>query len=269
MPFGLGKICRVFGYTRQGYYKRKKHELFNAFQNEEVLCTVKEFRKRQPMVGVRKLQKMLLSEGITIGRDRLFDLLREHELLIYPKRNYRRTTNSKHNFRMYRNLIKDLELTGSNQVFVSDITYIRTLEGFCYLSLITDKFSRKIVGYNLSRSLAVEGSLRALKMAMRGVKRPENLIHHSDRGIQYCSNLYVDYLICKKTSISMTEKDHVYENALAERVNGILKNELMLGTMIKSFSIAKNLVKQSIEIYNNERLHFALNYKTPELVHAA
>lgn len=269
MVVGLKNICGVFGYTRQGYYKRKKYESFRSSENVQLLYLVREIRKRQPMVGVRKLQRMLSSRGIIIGRDRLFDLLREEELLIYPKRNYHRTTNSLHSFRMYRNLIKDKDLTSSNQVFVSDITYIRTLEGFCYLSLITDKYSRKIVGYNLSRSLAVEGSLKALKMAMKQVSNPEKLIHHSDRGIQYCCKVYVNYLNHKKAKISMTEKDHVYENALAERVNGILKNEFMLGNVLTTYKDAMKLVKESIEIYNKERLHTALDYKTPELVHAA
>jgi len=212
---------------------------------------------------------MLENLKITIGRDRLFNLLREHGLLIYPERCYRRTTYSNHRFRTYNNLIKDLELTSSNQVFVSDITYIKTLNEFCYLSLVTDKYSRKIVGYHLSKSLAIEGTLKALRMAMKQVSSPEKLTHHSDRGIQYCSNAYVKYLKRKKVSISMTEKDHVYENALAERVNGILKQEFMLGKVQTSFKQAKKLVKEAVKTYNEKRLHMSLGYRTPEVAHAA
>lgn len=269
MKVSLDKICQIFGYTRQAYYKREELEIKRELEYKRVLSTVQNIRRRQPMVGVRKLQVMLFALGTEIGRDRLFCLLREHELLIYPKRCYHRTTYSNHRFRTYKNLVKELTLTGSNQVFVSDITYIKTLEGYCYLSLITDKYSRKIVGYHLSKSLAIEGTLKALRIAMRKVKFPENLIHHSDRGIQYCSNAYVKYLKQKKVRISMTEENHVYENALAERVNGILKNEFMLGEEISSFEKAKKLVKETIGIYNEERLHLSLGYITPAVAHAA
>lgn len=223
------------------------------------------------MIGVRKLHKLikpkLQEKVISFGRDRLFDLLRDNELLIYYKRKYVKTTNSYHRFKVYKNLIKDLRIIKINQVYVSDITYISTLEGFCYLALITDAYSRKIVGYNLSRSLGIEGCLKALRMALKRVKCPEKLIHHSDRGVQYCSHVYVDLLSSNNTKISMTEENHVYENALAERVNGILKNEFMLGENLVSFKIAKELVDEAIQIYNNERPHMSLNYKTPNEVH--
>ncbi|MDZ7821506.1 MAG: IS3 family transposase [Candidatus Marinimicrobia bacterium] len=163
-------------------------------------------------------------------------------------------------------MIKDLEIRRSAQVYVSDITYIHTLEGFIYLSLVTDHYSRKIVGYNLSESLSVEGSLKALKMSLKHVKNPQTLIHHSDRGIQYCSKAYTDMLRNHGVSISMTEEDHVYENALAERVNGILKDEFYLGQTLRSKTIAHKLVRDSIRIYNQKRLHMALNYHTPDSV---
>jgi transposase InsO family protein len=149
-------------------------------------------------------------------------------------------------------------------VFVADITYLETIEGSCYLALVTDLFSRKIVGYDLSKSLAVEGAKRALEMALKNVAEPDKLIHHSDRGIQYCSYTYTDLLNDQHVQISMTEENHVYENAVAERVNGILKGEFMLGDKLRSFKIAKELVKETIDIYNNERLHMSLNYQTPE-----
>lgn len=189
--------------------------------------------------------------------------------MIPRKKNYRRTTDSGHGFRVYRNLVKAKELTEPNQVLVSDITYIHTLDGYCYLSLLMDLYSRKILGYHLSRSLSVEGSLQALRMAIRGLKTPKGVIHHSDRGVQYCSKMYTETLKKHQMLISMTEKDHVYENANAERLNGILKSELMLGGTLPSASIVKRLVSDAIDLYNNKRLHTALNYRTPSEVHAA
>lgn len=227
----------------------------------------------QPKLGTRKVFHMLLERsttlGVSIGRDKLFSLLRENNLLIIPEKKFVKTTNSYHRFRVHKNLIKELDVIRSDQVYVSDITYISTIDGFCYLSLITDLFSRKIVGYCLSKSLGIEGCLIALEMALKGVAHPENLIHHSDRGIQYCSHAYVDLLQGKKTKISMTEENHVYENAVAERVNGILKSEFMLGEVLTSFDIAKELVADAIKIYNNVRPHMSLNYKTPNKVYYA
>jgi putative transposase len=215
------------------------------------------------------LQQHLKREGLEVGRDRLMRLLKEHGLLIPRKKNYRRTTDSRHGFKVYRNLVMDKELTGPNQVMVSDITYIHTLEGYCYLSLLMDLYSRKILGYHLSRSLSVEGSLKALRMAIRGLKAPKGVIHHSDRGVQYCSRMYTKVLKKKQMLISMTEKDHVYENANAERLNGILKHELMLGGTLPSVSAVRKLVSDAIDLYNNKRLHTALHYRTPCEVHAA
>jgi transposase InsO family protein len=226
-----------------------------------------------PMLGVRKLNRLLKpklqANGIKIGRDQLFDLLRDHNLLVHHNKRYVRTTQSYHRFRKYNNLINDLEITRPNQVFVSDITYVDTLEGFCYLALITDAYSRKIVGYSLSQSLSIDFCMDALQMALKGIKQPEKLIHHSDRGIQYCSHAYVELLQENNVKISMTQQDHVYENALAERVNGILKTEFMLGEKLTSFAIAKELVKQSIKIYNEERPHMSIDYLTPQMKHAA
>jgi len=230
-----------------------------------------EIRKRQPNIGARKIQNMLKkrrkSLGICIGRDRLFNLLRENNLLVSPKKNYVKTTNSYHRFRVYKNLIRGLEITAPDQVYVSDITYITIIDGFCYLSLVTDLYSRRIVGYCLSRSLGIEGCLTALKMALKGAGQPKNLIHHSDRGIQYCSHAYVGLLEKNGVQISMTEENHVYENAVAERVNGILKIEFMLGETLTSFKVAKKLVEESIQIYNEERPHLSLNYETPNEVY--
>lgn len=266
---GLGQICEAFAYSRQAYYKHRLVEGKRHEKQKEVLIETRKIRSRQPKSGTRKIQRMLLERGVCIGRDRLFELLRDEGLLIARRRNRRRTTYSGHGFRVYRNLIKDLEVKRPEEVFVSDITYIETQDKYCYLSLLTDLYSRKIVGYELSQSLAMEGTLRALKRALRGVKNPKKLIHHSDRGIQYCSKVYANYLKTRGVRISMTEKDHVYENALAERVNGILKNELMLGERLPSFEMARKMVKEAVEIYNNERLHMSIGYVTPQQKHAA
>jgi len=167
----------VYGYSRQNYYKRKKEEIKIRKEKEVILSQVKQIRHRQPKVGGRKLQKMI---DVTVGRDSLFNLLRDNGLLVKRRKKYIYTTNSRHRFKKYKNLIKDKEPTGPEQQYVSDITYIDTREGYRYLSLITDRYSRKIVGHELSRSLSVEGSLKALQMAIKAVADPERLIHHSD-----------------------------------------------------------------------------------------
>jgi transposase InsO family protein len=212
---------------------------------------------------------MLKAREVDIGRDRLFTMLRENNMLVKRKKKYVRTTQSCHRFRTYKNLIKHRQPQRPEEVFVSDITYIDTMEGFSYLSLITDQYSRKIVGYELSKSLSIEGTLKALKMALKKVDDPSRLIHHSDRGIQYCSKGYTELLLGNSVQISMTEENHVYENALAERVNGILKEEFLLGDKLQSHKTAGKLVKEAINTYNNERLHLALDYMTPEQKHAA
>lgn len=259
----------MFGYSRQGYYKRVRLEEKREKEAQNVLQEVKDIRKRQPRVGAEKLQSHLSDRGIKIGRDRLFTLLRLHNLLIRPRRRYVVTTNSRHWLKTYKNEIGDLVLVRPGQVYVSDITYIDTDEGFAYLSLITDAYSRKIVGCTLSDSLGIEGSMKALRMALKHTANSKGLIHHSDRGIQYCSKAYVGYLKKRGVTISMTEINHAYENALAERVNGILKNELGLGERLRSYNIAKKMVKEAVEIYNNERLHKSIDLMTPAQKHAA
>jgi len=267
--FSTVQLCAWFGCSRQGYYQHKR--LIGRRQREEevVLAKVHQIRYQQPRVGGRKLHFMLQESGIYIGRDRLFEILRDHHMLVLRRKRYSRTTDSRHPFRYYPNLIRDIRVDRPRQVYVSDITYIHTLEGFQYLALITDYYSRKIVGYDLSSSLSIDGSLRALKMALRQTKIPSKLIHHSDRGVQYCCKEYIELLKKHGIKISMTEQDHVYENALAERVNGILKDEFCLGDMLQSKEVAKELVRESVKIYNQSRLHMALGYRTPESVYAA
>lgn len=231
---------------------------------------VREERKVQSRVGGVKLhvalQPSFKAAGLKIGRDSLFDILREHDMLVKPKKSTCRTTYSYHRFYTYKNLVKNMTVTRPNQVWVSDITYIRTVSGFCYLALITDMYSRKIVGYDMSNSLELAGCLRALQRALKAARPATRLVHHSDRGFQYCSNQYVDQLKKHDIEISMTEEKHCYENAIAERVNGILKDEFYLDQTFYSLSHARNAVKNAIEIYNSKRLHLSLGYKTPNFV---
>ena len=187
--------------------------------------------------------------------------------MIRRRKNFKRTTNSQHGLKTYPNLLKTFQPKKPNEVYVSDITYIKTQEGYCYLSLITDMYSRKIVGYALSRNLTFAGALQALKKALRHRDRSQSLIHHSDRGLQYCSHDYIGLLKKNNVHISMTEDNHVYENALAERVNGILKSEFIINKTLPSVKIARRLIPESIDIYNKERLHLSLNLRTPEQIH--
>ena len=232
---------------------------------------MKRKRKSLPREGVRKLMKSLSQDfekqQLKVGRDTLFNVLREHKMLTLRKKYSVRTTNSHHRFYKYNNSIKNLEVNRPNQVWVSDITYIRTVKGFCYLALITDMHSRKIVGYDLSDSLELKGCVRALNKAIYQAKDITGLIHHSDRGIQYCSNVYTQILKRKKISISMTEENHCYENAMAERVNGILKDEFYLDQVFTNKEHAKRAAKSAIKLYNEIRLHLSLDYQTPNMVY--
>lgn len=223
----------------------------------------------QPRIGTRKLYH-LLSESLKelkVGRDRLFDILKANHMLIEPKRSYHVTTWSHHRFRKHPNRIKELEICRPNQVWVSDITYIGKREKPCYLSLITDAYSKKIVGYYASNTLNTESSIKALKMAQKQRKSNESLIHHSDRGIQYCSDEYQYYLNKFKIDCSMTQNSDPYENAVAERVNGILKQEFVIDTYHLDLSLMKQIVEEAIKIYNNERPHLSNHMLTPSQMH--
>lgn len=230
----------------------------------KVLVEVKEIRRSQQKVGTRKLQKML---SISVGRDRLFHLLRNEGLLVKRRKSYHKTTDSKHWYKRYPNLIKERLPKQPGEQLVSDITYISVKQGHGYLSLITDRYSRKIVGYGLSDNLTSASSQKALEMAFKKEKLKPDFIHHSDQGKQYGCWEYVDLVKSRGGQMSMTEEDHVYENAMAERMNGILKQEFGLDARFNTFKEAKKAVKESISIYNNKRLHLALNYKTPSEVH--
>ena len=264
-------VCKGFNLKRDAYYKYKCRADQRKKVEQQIIHIVKKRRKSLPREGVRKLMKSLNDDfdkqQLKVGRDALFKVLREHNMLTLRKKYSARTTNSYHRFYKYNNLVKDMKVTKPNQVWVSDITYIRTLNGFCYLALITDMYSRKIVGYDLSDSLELKGCVRALNKALYKKKNINGLIHHSDRGIQYCSNVYTDILKRKKIQISMTEENHCYENAMAERVNGILKDEFYLDQTFMNTAHAKRAAKNAINLYNQIRLHLSLGFKTPNMVY--
>lgn len=269
--YNLTEACLEYDLTRDAYYKFK-----NRFENQElakkkVVSLVQERRDVLPREGCRKLHNSLeeafLQNNLKIGRDKLFNILRDENMLVMRKKASFKTTNSYHHFHKYNNLIKNLDIQRINQVWVSDITYIRTVNGFCYLALITDVYSRKIVGFDVSNTLELTGSLRALQKALRRSSNIAGLIHHSDRGVQYCSHQYVNELKKRGLKISMTEENHCYENAIAERVNGILKDEFYLDQTFFDVSHAQRATKSAIKLYNEVRLHLSLNYKTPENVY--
>lgn len=264
-------LCSLLGYSRQAYYQQKRRMEQDALWGELVIQRVLEIRGRQPKIGTRKLQVILepfLKEhGISMGRDALFELFSDNGLLIRKRRRKApRTTFSDHWLRKHPNLIEDMVIESPNTLWVSDITYITMKSGFSYLSLITDAYSRKIVGYCLSKSLATEGCVKALKMALKALPKGSSLIHHSDRGCQYCSAEYVEQLTARDISISMTQNSDPRENAIAERVNGVLKGEL-LADEFSSFETAKTELAKAISIYNCERPHSSVDMLTPSQAH--
>ena len=224
-----------------------------------------------PRIGTRKLYYILREEfereEIKVGRDKLFEILRSNRLLITKRKRYIQTTNSKHWLKKYSNLIKGLEIDRPEKLWVSDITYVRTDDGFCYLTMITDAYSRKIVGYSINKTLGTEGTIEALKMAIKNRRRSEELIHHSDRGLQYCSKEYVELLEKHKIKISMTEQSDPYENALAERMNRTIKEEFLIIEKFKDYQILKKTVAESVDIYNTERPHLSCEMLSPAIVH--
>jgi len=262
--------CGLFGYDRQVYYRSRKRVEQNQQRAEKVVCLVKSVRVRMPRLGAKKLYTILNSElnDLGVGRDKLIDILRANHLLISPKRQYHVTTNSHHRFRKHKNLIEHTEVERPEQIWVSDITYIGDREHPQYLALVTDSYSKKIMGYDVCNSLSVAGSCRALKMALRNRKyRSKKLIHHSDRGLQYCSDAYQDILKSEDLKCSMTEQYDPYQNATAERINGILKQEFILGIKVDDINLMRKIVEQSVIIYNEERPHLSCYMNTPEFMH--
>jgi putative transposase len=224
-------------------------------------------RQEQPRIGTRKLHYILKPE-ISVGRDKLFEILRKEQLLIRKRRKYVKTTNSKHWMHTYADSSKQLVLKQPEELWVADITYLSTREGTIYLHLLSDAYSKKIMGYRLSKDLKAETTLKALQMALkrRDYKNRE-LLHHSDRGLQYCSRVYIDELRRNKCEISMTQDGSPYDNAVAERINGILKDEFYCDENFDSFEQAKRHVEQSILIYNTKRPHLSCSMLTPAQMH--
>jgi transposase InsO family protein len=259
--------------TRQNYYKQRRMRARQAVNESLALELIHRERCRHPRLGGRKLLHQvggeLRSAEVKIGRDRFFELLARHDLLIKRRRRGVRTTYSRHGFRVYPNLSQKLVLSSPHQLLVSDITYIRTSEGFMFLSLVMDAFSRKIVGYDSSDSLEMEGALRALGMAQKQLPALSRTMHHSDRGGQYCCAAYMEKLLRHGMSISMTEENHCYENSQAERLNGILKQEYGLGETFTHKREVARAVKEAVGLYNDWRPHGALGNRVPRQVHDA
>lgn len=249
----------------------KRH--IRASVNDEILLVyVDEIRSSQPRVGTRKLYSMLSeileANKIKLGRDKFFDLLRKNNLLVKKRRSRTTTTNSNHVYRKYPNLILEYVPTGPEQIVASDITYLSTEHGPVFLSLITDQYSKKIMGHHVHPTLETDGPLEALNMALRNRRHlSSKLIHHSDRGIQYCCKEYTDVLVQNNIQISMSAKGNPYENAIAERVNGILKSEFYLDRLFKDIAEAKREVHAVITVYNTQRFHASCDYLTPEQAH--
>jgi putative transposase len=262
--------CTLFGLDRQVYYRKIKTTKLKQDKASIIVSMVLEIRQLMPRIGAKKLYFLLYNElkKLKTGRDKFINILRANHLLIAPRRSYHVTTNSHHRFRKHQNQILDLEIKRPEQVWVSDITYIGKRDNPCYLSLITDAYSKKIMGYNVADNMNTESSLIALKNAVKQLKNKEiSLIHHSDRGIQYCANEYQKLLIKNNIKCSMTQNSDPYENAVAERINGILKQEFNIDKFNKELPIMRVLVKNAIEIYNNLRPHYSNYMLTPKQMH--
>ena len=268
---GIAVLCRLFGKTRHAYYDSLWRKESSLIKEDVILQEAINIRKDLPRLGTRKLhfvlQNKLISHQISFGRDYLFDLLAEHKLLIRQRKRKVITTDSRHWMRKYNNLIKEVNINRPEQVWVSDITYIRLTNQWGYLSLITDAYSRKIMGYSFRQDLAAEGCIEALKMALNNRMYNQPIIHHSDRGSQYCSHNYVDLLLKNNIAISMTENGDPYENALAERINGIIKTEFNLYASAVGFEQTKLQIDRSINAYNRLRPHASCDYLTPNQAH--
>jgi putative transposase len=267
----IAAVCRQLGYSKQAYYKSIRLRNLSSVNKSIVKRKVMQIRCEMPRIGTRKLYYLLKesfkSEGIRIGRDRLFDLLRKEGLLISRKKKYVKTTDSKHWMRKYPNLIKEFELKRPEQLWVADITYLSIRDRYCYLHLITDAYSKLIMGYHVSETMAASETLKALHMALKNRKYQNSLTHHSDRGLQYCSAGYVKALQQKGIAISMTEDGSPYDNAIAERLNGILKDEYGLDEEFDNRDQLQIQVIQSIHSYNYQRPHESNHLLTPHEMH--
>lgn len=268
----LVDLCSWFGVTRQAYYQSKLRSLQTATEQEIMILEILGIRKNHKHLGGRKLFDILggfMDEHqIKMGRDAFFDLLRSGGLLIRNRKRYHVTTDSNHWMRKYPNLIRDIEPLAPNHIWVSDITYWKTKGGHYYISFITDAYSRKIVGYQVAQTMEAIESIYALKMALKGLGPGVFvLIHHSDRGSQYCSAGYVELLRKNNIQISMTENGDPLENAIAERLNGIIKGEYLVDYQINSLEEAKTVLESVVGLYNEERPHSSVGNMVPSQVH--
>ncbi|RYZ90833.1 MAG: IS3 family transposase [Proteobacteria bacterium] len=269
---GVARVAHTLGYSRQWVYKQQKDAARKRLKQEAVKELVDRERKVLPRLGTRKLYHLIGPElrmrGLKMGRDGLFALMRAYGLQVTPRKRYVQTTMSRHWMRKWPNLEKEVTATSPDEVWVSDITYLKTGEGTCYLNMVTDRFSRKIIGHAVADTMETESMIGALEMALaQRTDKDIKTIHHSDRGVQYCSRDYVALATKNCILLSMTENGDPYENALAERMNRTIKEEFGMDRTIKSKALLKQLVTESIHLYNHKRPHLALNMKTPAQVH--
>jgi putative transposase len=241
-------------------------------QELQVKELVSQYRKRMPRLGGKKIHTLitddLKNQDIKMGRDKFYSFLKANQLLVPKTKRYFITTDSKHYYYKSPNRIKDLEIKHSEQVWVNDITYIKTASEHAYLALVTDAYSKKIMGYCLQSNMKVGLVKEALQMALHNRSfKHQSIIHHSDRGLQYCCPDFSDYAQSKGLILSTTQQYDPYENAVAERVNGILKQEFGLGKTLPSLETAQKMVKQAVQIYNNERPHLSINLNVPSNAH--
>lgn len=266
----ISSTCELLGLSRQVYYRAIKSKQKRQAIASQVVDLIRSIRMEQPRIGTKKLYYILKQplQELGVGRDRLFTILKANRMLIKPKRSYHITTNSHHRFRKHKNLIENLTIQRPEHLWVADITYVGTRQNPMYLFLITDAYSKKIVGYYLSNTLETQGAIKALSLAVKNRCYPEKLLmHHSDRGLQYCSDDYQKTLNRNDIKCSMTESYDPYQNAIAERINGILKQEFLINTQKIDITIMRKIVKQSVLIYNTKRPHLSCSMLTPEQMH--
>ena len=269
----LLRFCRLLGVTRQALYQHEWNREEVNIEAELIVQQVNNIRKRHPIIGTRKLylmlQPFLAEHHIKMGRDKLFDVMATYKLLIRRRKRRISTTQSYHRFHKYPNLVREFKVTGITQLWVSDITYFKVMGKHVYLSFITDAYSHKIIGFQVAQTLETIHSLKALQMAISGIGDSEKrkIIHHSDRGIQYCSEGYVKLLQDNNILISMTENGDPLENPIAERANGIIKDEYLCHYTDKTITEIQERLTQAVALYNNERPHMSCNMLTPEKVH--
>ena len=262
-------MCAALGMSRQNYYRQRRRRRYLDLQEEAVLAWTREERQVQPKLGARKLLHRMKEQrcAFTPGRDRYLALLKKKDMLVSYEKSAPKTTNSYHRLPVFTNRLKAREVTAPNQAWVCDLTYLKTRTDFAYLFLLSDRYSRKIVGHYVSSKMESADAIKALEKAVHDLPAKQQPIHHSDRGCQYCSHEYVGALRQRGLEVSMTEENHCYENAHAERVNGILKREYALGQVLPSLEAARKAVDQAVELYNTRRPHWSLNLNYPAKIH--